>query len=226
MTAKTVLIVAAHPDDEVLGCGGTMARRVEDGDQVHVVFMADGATSRSQPSDRGYIEERNTAALKACQILGAQTPEFLGFPDNRMDSIALLDVIQAIENVIDKIQPTVVYTHHGGDLNVDHQITHQGVMTACRPQPGVSVREIYSFEVLSSTEWAAPSAATVFVPNCFVDIEKVLDQKQSALEAYNVEMRRFPHSRSIEAVVALATLRGASMGMVAAEGFKIERVLL
>ncbi len=226
MTAKTVLIVAAHPDDEVLGCGGTMARRVEDGDQVHVVFMADGATSRASPSDRGYIEERNMAALKACQILGAQSPEFLGFPDNQMDSIALLDVIQAIENVIDKIQPTVVYTHHGGDLNVDHQITHQGVMTACRPQPGVSVREIYSFEVLSSTEWAAPSAATVFVPNCFVDIEKVLDQKQSALEAYNVEMRRFPHSRSIEAVVALATLRGVSVGMVAAEGFKIERVLL
>jgi len=226
MTAKTVLIVAAHPDDEVLGCGGTMARRVEDGDQVHVVFMADGATSRSRPADRVCSEERNTSALKACQILGAQTPEFLGFPDNKMDSIALLDVTQAIEKVIDKVQPNVVYTHHRGDLNVDHQITHRAVMTACRPQPGTSVREIYSFEVLSSTEWAAPSTATVFAPNCFVDIEKVLDQKQSALEAYSAEMRRFPHSRSREAVVALATLRGASMGMVAAEGFKVERFLL
>ena len=225
MTAKTVLIVAAHPDDEVLGCGGTMARRVEDGDQVHVVFMADGATSRSQSLDRGYIEERNTAALKACQILGAQTPEFLGFPDNRMDSIALLDVILAIENVIDKIQPNVVYTHHGGDLNVDHQITHQGVMTACRPQPGVSVREIYSFEVLSSTEWIFPSAARTFAPNRFVDIGNVLDQKLAALNAYKDEIVDFPHSRSMTAVKALATVRGASMGMTAAEGFRIERLL-
>ena len=225
MTVKKILVVAAHPDDEVLGCGGTMARHVEDGDQVHVAFMADGVTSRSDQGDIGGVADRKNRATEACRILGIQPPIFFEFPDNRMDSIELLEVVQTLETLLYKIIPSVVYTNHGGDLNIDHQITHQAVMTACRPQPGASVREIYSFEVLSSTDWVFPSATRAFTPNRFVDIGHVLDQKLAALKAYKNEIVEFPHSRSMIAVKALATFRGTSVGMTAAEGFRIERVL-
>ena len=225
MTVKKILVVAAHPDDEVLGCGGTTARHVKDGDEVHVAFMADGVTSRSGQRDIGEVGIRKNRAIEACNILGTQPPIFFEFPDNRMDSIELLEVVQTLETLLCEIGPTVIYTNHGGDLNIDHQITHQAVMTACRPEPEASVREIYSFEVLSSTEWIFPSAARTFAPNRFVDIGNVLDQKLAALNAYKDEIVDFPHSRSMTAVKALATVRGASMGMTAAEGFRIERLL-
>ena len=218
---KKILVVAAHPDDEVLGCGGTMARHASNGDKVHVLFMSAGVGSRENVKN-DEINERRICAKQASKILGSQSPQFLNFPDNRMDSISLLDVVKSIELVIQEIGPDVVYTHHIGDLNIDHQITHKAVLTACRPQPESSVKEIYSFEVLSSTEW---STNNPFIPNYFVDISDTLELKVSAIKAYNSELRTFPHARSIESIKALAKYRGASMGIRAAEAFKVERLI-
>jgi LmbE family N-acetylglucosaminyl deacetylase len=217
MGNKTVLIVAAHADDEVLGCGGTIAKHTSEGDVVHAVFMADGVRSRSNTADVD-LPRRMVAAKQAHKILGLQRVEFLELPDNCMDSVPLLKIVQALEAVIQKISPQVIYTHHHGDLNIDHRITHNAVMTACRPVPGCAIKEIYSFEVLSSTEWAVPSLEP-FLPNCFVDIKNFLDHKIKALQAYELEMRPVPHSRSIEHVKCLARHRGYSVGVDAAEAF-------
>ena len=137
---KKIAVVAAHPDDEVLGCGGTMARHVQEGDEVHVLYMADGVSSREEQNlQKDQLQLRNQAALAACNILGVSTFTFLGFPDNKMDSLPLLDIVRPLEERVRDIQPEVVYTHHHGDLNIDHQITYRAVMTACRPVPAQSV---------------------------------------------------------------------------------------
>lgn len=220
---RSILVVAAHTDDEVLGCGGTIARHVTKGDTVHAVFMADGVTSRPDAT-HAEIKQRNSAAASAHKILGIEQAYMLGFPDNRMDSVPLLDIVQKLEKILQKVQPEVVYTHHIGDLNIDHQITHQAVMTACRPIPGTTVKEIYAFEVLSSTEWNTPGLL-LFIPNVFMDISRYLEIKISALKAYEVEMCEEPHSRSIENAKRLAELRGNAVGLEAAEGFSLVRAL-
>jgi LmbE family N-acetylglucosaminyl deacetylase len=215
-----ILAAVAHPDDEVLGAGGTLARHARDGEDVHVLFLTDGVGARG--SDRPAADRRAAAARNACAILGAQPPRFLGFADNRLDEAPLLDVTQAIEAVIAELRPHTVYTHHSGDLNIDHVVCQRAVLTACRPMPGTTVRRIFSFEVPSSTEWNAPGGAT-FVPRRFVDISGSLATKRRALEAYAEEMRPFPHARSYEAVEALARWRGAAAGLEAAEGFDVIR---
>jgi N-acetylglucosamine malate deacetylase 1 len=222
---NNILVIAAHPDDEVLGCGGTIAKHVDNGDKVFILFLADGSTSRINGNDESAKLPRIQSGIIASACLGAEPPKFLNLPDNRMDTIPLLDIVQKVEKVISSIKPTVIYTHHLGDLNIDHQITHKAVMTAVRPQPNCTVREIYSFEVLSSTEWSSPSPESFFIPNRFVDITTTLDRKLHALEAYNDEMRNFPHSRSVKSVSILAYHRGSTMGINAAEAFKIERIL-
>jgi len=221
---KTVLVVATHPDDEVLGCGGSIARHVAEGDVVHVLFMSDGVYSRGE-CHLDELHQRNQACDEAQCILGVTDWQALAFPDNRMDSVPLLDVVQSLEPIIQQIQPTLVYTHHHGDLNVDHRVTHQAVMTACRPQPGASVMGIYSFEVLSSTGWGAPNVELAFVPNVFVDVASVWEQKLAALRCYEQEMRDFPHARSFEAVDALAKYRGITVGVEVAEAFQLERMI-
>ena len=155
-----VLALVAHPDDEVLGAGGTLALHALRGDEVHIVFLTDGVGARG--ADRAAEERRAEAAIKAASILGARPPRFLGFPDNCVDRIALLDVVQAIEAVIASVQPATVYTHHAGDLNIDHAICHRAVLTACRPLPGSKLRRIYAMEVASSTEWASPECRERF----------------------------------------------------------------
>lgn len=192
---KTVLVIAAHTDDEALGCAGTIAKHIANGDQVHLLFMTDGVGSRRVMGQE--VSERLTAAQKAAEIMRVSSFSNLSFPDNRMDSVPLLDIVKEIESKITELQPEVIYTHHIGDLNVDHQVTHKAVMTACRPQPGFCIKEIYAFEVLSSTEWQTPGYLP-FTPNVFVDITDYIDIKKQVLEAYRVEMRQYPHSRSIE----------------------------
>jgi LmbE family N-acetylglucosaminyl deacetylase len=213
-----VLVVAAHPDDEVLGCGGTIARHVAKGDEAKAIFMTDGVSSRLPVTGASPAwGRRQVAAHRAAEVLGLMLPSaVLGFGDNRMDDGPLLDVVQMIEGGVSSFAPDIIYTHHAGDLNIDHQITHQAVMTACRPMPGSTVKAIYAFEVPSSTEWASDQS---FRPNYFVDISSTLDKKMEALKAYNEEMRDFPHPRSYEAVEALAKWRGASVGLQAAEAF-------
>ena len=228
--SSTVVVVAAHPDDEVLGCGGTISRLANEGRAVHVLFMADGETSRalspgSEARDHR-IAMRSLAAEEAGKVMGCASVECLGLPDNRMDGLEMLEVIQRIEAYLLRHRPLTVLTHHSGDLNIDHQITHRAVVTACRPQPGQCVKELLFFEVPSSTEWQSPGSAQFFAPNWFVDIGLTMPKKLDALRIYASELRAFPHPRSIEAVVALAAWRGSTVGAVAAEAFVLGRKLI
>jgi len=224
---QTILVIAAHPDDEILGCGGTIARHVAEGDEVHVVILAEGATSRDATRNSKAREQELSdlaqAAHKAKDILGVSSLHLHRFPDNRMDGVELLDVIKVIEGHIWHLRPAIVYTHHAGDLNIDHQITHRAVVTACRPQTGQKVNTLLFFEVPSSTEWQISGSGATFTPNWFVDISEALQQKEEALAAYAGEMRPWPHARSIEAVEHLARWRGATVGAEAAEGFVLGR---
>ncbi len=223
LMSKIVLVVVAHADDEALGCGGTISRHAKSGDQVHVVFVADGVTSRSNLVDNE-LERRKQAANQACKILGIRSTTFLGLPDNRLDKIPLLEIVQRLERIIAKLSPELVYTHHYGDLNVDHRQTHHAVMTAARPLPGATIREILSFEVISSTDWSSVGLAP-FLPNLFVDISEHLDTKMQALKAYNLEMRAPPHSRSLIHVQCLAQHHGLCVGTDAAEAFMVMRTI-
>jgi LmbE family N-acetylglucosaminyl deacetylase len=224
---KTVLVVAAHPDDEVLGCGATMAKHSRQGDEVHVYIMAEGLTSRDPKRNirkhSADLSKLASAARKAHAILGITKTTLGAFPDNRMDSLPLLDVVKAVEAVIAEIRPDTVYTHHAGDLNVDHRVIHQAVVTATRPLPGSGLESLLFFEVPSSTEWQAQTAATAFIPNWFEDASETLDVKLKALKAYAMEMRPWPHARSLEAVEFLARWRGANAGWEAAEAFMLGR---
>ena len=215
-----VLAMVAHPDDEVLGAGATLARHARHGDEVQIVFLADGVSARG--ADPAAVQRRTAAAKNAAALLGAREPRFLGFPDNRLDTLALLDVIKAVEAIVGDVGPHTIYTHHAGDLNVDHALCHRAVMTACRPLPGSMVRRILAMEVASSTEWSGQSSGT-FVPSRFVDISATRDAKRRALAAYAEEMRPFPHSRSNEAIAALEHWRGASAGLTCAEAFMVLR---
>lgn len=224
---QSILVVAAHPDDEVLGCGGTIARHADQGDLVRVLIVAEGATSRQGQRDREQAANMLTnlaqAAQKASTILGAVDLELMDLPDNRLDSLDRLDLIKQIETRIVRHQPQVVYLHHAGDVNVDHRRLHEAVVTACRPFPGQTVRRLLSFEVASSTEWQPPGSAPAFHPNWFVDISSQWERKCLALEAYASEMRPWPHARSIESLEHLARWRGAQVGVNAAEAFYLLR---
>ena len=225
--ARTTLVIAAHPDDEALGCGGTMARWAKEGINVHLAFLADGVGARGEVDDteQGALDDRRDAAYRAGEIMGAASIHCDDLPDNRLDSVPLLDITQRVESLIERYQPDTVLTHHAGDLNIDHRRVHQAVMTACRPQPGHSVRTILCFEVPSSTEWQVSGGGEAFVPNWFEDITETLPKKREALEAYATEMRDWPHARSIKAVKHLAGWRGATVGVEAAEAFMVARCI-
>lgn len=223
-----ILIIAAHPDDETLGCGGTIARHCAEGAEVHLLFLTDGVGSRTR-AIQGATDpkQRECAFHQALAILGVSKPNItaLRFPDNALDGLPRLDIIREVEAIVLKVSPHIVYTHHAGDLNIDHRCAREAVLTACRPQPSASFEAIYSFEVPSSTGWAGDSPTAVFAPNVYVGIEPFLVKKMDALRAYNVEMRPFPHARSIEALEHLARFRGSQVGLPAAEAFKLERLI-
>jgi len=214
----------AHPDDEVLGCGGTIAALATAGCEVKVAFVSDGVGSRG--SRLNEVGSRRRAANEACRILGGTVVYSGSFPDNRLDTVPLLDVVQVIEGLISEYQPELVFTHHPGDLNVDHRQVAAAVLTACRPLAGHPVRTIASFEVNSSTEWNHPDAQPSFSPDLFVDISSTLTKKIQALGSYSAEMRPSPHPRSFEAVEHLARWRGAIVGVAAAEAFKLLRMIV
>lgn len=222
--ARGVLVVVAHPDDEALGCGATIARHALAGDEVHVVVMADGVTSRPDATEAD-LSRRAAAAREANEILGGASLTHEGMPDNRLDDLPLLWAVQAVERHLGRRAPQAVYTHHGGDVNVDHRVVHRAVVTACRPQPGQSVDELLFFEVPSSTEWQT-DPGEAFWPNWFVDVADTLALKLRALSAYGEEMRPWPHARSLEAVEHLARWRGATVGFQAAEAFVLGRRLV
>jgi LmbE family N-acetylglucosaminyl deacetylase len=222
LTGESLLIVAAHPDDEVLGCGGTIARYTDQGSTVNLVFLADGVTARDR-ADSAERQRRQAAAHQAANCLGIHSVQFHDFPDNRLDTVELIKIVQTIEQAIAQHQPDTVLTHHAGDVNIDHQRVHQAVVTACRPQPGHCVKTLLFFEVPSSTEWQPPGSAPAFLPNWFVDISDTLPLKLEAFSAYEEELRPAPHPRSLASVEALARWRGATVGVEAAEAFMLGR---
>tara|TARA_B110000003_G_C16604098_1_gene516824 strand:- start:337 stop:1011 length:675 start_codon:yes stop_codon:yes gene_type:complete len=219
-----VLIVAAHPDDEVLGCGGVIAKHVFEGSEVLIAFMTNGESSRDMQDNERDINLRKEASLAALKILNITNYKYFNFPDNEMDTIPLLEVVKSIETLIDDFQPNIIYTHYKNDLNIDHNITNRAVITATRPQSNCPVKKILSFEVLSSTEWNS-SSGPHFIPNYIVDISNYWSKKMDALKCYSEEMREHPHSRSYKTIDALATLRGATNGFEKAEAFFVERIL-
>lgn len=225
-----IAVIASHPDDEILGCGGAMALHARNGAEVNVLLVAEGVTSRDRTRNR---EERGSqlsalgaAAHAANDVLGASSLTLHDFPDNRMDSVDRLDVIKVVEGFLELHRPDTVYTHHWSDLNIDHRRVHEAVVTACRPVPGQAVSTLLFFEVPSSTDWQAPGAAAGFAPNWFVDIDDTLELKLQALRAYESEMRPWPHARSLDAVAHLARWRGSSIGVAAAEAFVLGRRIL
>ncbi|NNJ91448.1 MAG: PIG-L family deacetylase, partial [Gammaproteobacteria bacterium] len=159
------------------------------------------------------------------KTLGIRAPEFHSYPDNRMDSVDLLDIVKNIEAMIDRVVPEIVYTHHASDVNIDHRIVHDAVITAVRPQPQHCVKKLLFFEVPSSTEWRPGKSMATFSPDYFVDISESVEHKLQALSCYEDEMREFPHPRSLEACLHLLKWRGATVGVQAAEAFEVGRII-
>ena len=221
-----VLVIAAHPDDEVLGCGGTIARLAQEGYDVYIAILGEGITSRYQQreeADQALVEALHARSREVAELLGARDLFLYNLPDNRFDTVPLLDVIKIIEELIERLQPQVIYTHHGGDLNIDHVVVHRAVLTATRPVAGCPVKEIYAYEVSSSTEWAFGQFQTGFQPNVFVDISATLETKVQAIALYESEARPFPHPRSPEALRAIAQRWASVAGLHSAEAFELVR---
>ncbi|WP_251342951.1 PIG-L deacetylase family protein [Haloplanus halophilus] len=220
----TILCVVAHPDDEVLGIGGTLARHADAGEDVHVCILSDGVTSRYDDTEAASaeIDQRRNNARRACDHLGA-TVTFHSFPDNRFDTAPLLDMVQTVEAEIERCDPNVLYTHHYGDLNVDHELTCRATVTATRPLKESGVNRVYAFETLSATEWSVPESTNAFQPTTFVDVTEHLDRKLTALNEYENELRTPPHPRTPRTVHQNASVWGAKSGVPAAEPLELLR---
>ncbi len=225
-TQSPTLIITAHPDDEVLGCGGAIARLALEGHDVYIAILGEGITSRYQhreQADQAMVKELHARSRQVAELLGAKDLFLYSLPDNRFDTVPLLDVIKIIEELVKRVRPQVIYTHHGGDLNIDHVVVHRAVLTATRPIPGHPVKEIYAYEVPSSTEWAFGQFQSAFRPNVFVDISKTLETKIRAMELYKSEVLAFPHPRSPEALRTIARRWGSVVGLEVAEAFELVR---
>jgi LmbE family N-acetylglucosaminyl deacetylase len=220
----SVLCVVAHPDDEVIGVGGTLARHAADGDDVHICILSDGVTSRYDDTDAadGEIEQRRQRARRAADTLGA-TVSLHGFPDNSFDTVPLLDIVQTIEAEISDQDPDVVYTHHYGDLNVDHELTCRATITATRPLADSNIDRVLAFETLSASEWSVPSPDNPFQPTSFVTISDQLATKTDTLSMYETELREPPHPRAVDTIRKNAEVWGSKAGVPAAEPFELLR---
>lgn len=223
---KKILIVAAHPDDEVLGCGGTAARLAKEGGVIHTLVLGEGITSRmlrrEDAAHKITIAALKREALRANKALGIQAVNFANFPDNKFDSVPLLDIVKCIEKVKRDFKPDVIFTHYENDLNIDHRLTYKAVVTATRPMYNESVREVYSFEILSSTEWGFPLS---FSPDVFWDISATVQSKVNAMKQYKSELAAFPHPRSLKGIILSAEYWGMRVGLKNAEAFKLVRLL-
>lgn len=220
--SEIVLVVVAHTDDETLGCAGTIARHVGNGDKVYGVSMTDGVSARGT-EDRDETRKRVQASINAGKILGLEWLEGGSFPDNSMDVVGVLRVAKVIERAKALTKPTVVYTHSSADLNIDHRIVSQATLAAFRPQPNEVWEEIRAFEVASATDYGHKSITKEFTPNLYVDISETWKTKLEALKEYSMEMRPSPHARSFEGLENLAKYRGNQVGVLYAEAFEIIR---
>lgn len=228
---KKILLVVAHPDDEILGPGGTMFRLIKDYNAlVRVIILGEGLTSRSESRDLVKWEQdlkiHRDNIQKAKECIGYELVNAYNLPDNRFDSVALLDIIKVIEKEKQDFLPEVIFTHHGGDVNIDHQRTFEAVVTAIRPIETEKVTTLITFETMSGTEWRASSDPKHFIPNMFVEItEEGLNAKCRAMESYEFEKRIYPHPRSEEALKIRAQMWGVTIGVKFAEAFQIIRTI-
>ena len=223
---KRILIVAAHPDDEVLGCFGTVARLIQEGYEAYTLILGEGKTSRDEErlveNKKDEIALLNNEIQDANNIIGIKKVFVESFPDNRFDSVDLLDIIKVISKVKKEVQPDIIFTHYEHDLNVDHQVTYKAVITATRPMQDECVKEIYSFEILSSTEWNYPLS---FAPDTFYDIDSTLELKLKAMQAYTSELCEYPHPRCLEGISLNAKYQGMRVGKKHVEAFKSIRII-
>jgi LmbE family N-acetylglucosaminyl deacetylase len=226
---KKILIVVAHPDDELLGLGATMNKLIKEYNvTTHVVILGEGITSRSDERDvkiwKKQLAIHRENIKNAQNAIGYHGTSIHDFPDNRFDSVALLDIIKAIEKEKQHFQPEVIFTHHGGDVNVDHQKTFEAVMTACRPMQDEKAKTIITFETPSGTEWRSPTDPRHFLPNLFISVSKNnIDAKIKGMESYEFERREYPHPRSPEALTIQAQRWGVMVGVIYAEAFCLVR---
>lgn len=221
-----ILIIVAHPDDEVLGCGSSVARLNKEGHTIYTLILGEGVTSRNNIRNRekrkNEIIDLKDYAEKANKILGVKKVFFHDFPDNRFDTVPFLEIVKVIEKIKNQIKPEIIFTHYEKDLNIDHQITYKAVITVTRPMREETVKEIYSFEIPSSTEWSYPLS---FSPDMFFDISETIDIKLKALKKYQTELRESPHPRSWEGVKLIAKNWGMKVGLNYAEAFKCVRII-
>ena len=214
------LIIAAHPDDEVLGCGATAARLVMEGNDVIPAIVCENASVRYDKTMQDSLENWSR---KSAKILGINEPKFIGMPDQKLDTYSALEMAQIIEKIILEVQPDVIFTHHGGDVNKDHRILFEATMVATRPVPGNKVQAVYSYETISSTEWGYTNYYSQFLPNTFFEITDTLKLKIKAFLQYESEVKNYPHPRSPEAIEIRAKDWGARVGIKAAEAFQLIR---
>ena len=224
--SKKILIVCAHPDDEVLGCFGTVSRMIKEGYEAYTLILGEGKTSRDEQRDVEANKNNLTLLSKEIQdannLIGIKKVYTHNFSDNRFDSHDLLDIVKVISNVKEEIQPDIIFTHYENDLNIDHQITYKAVITATRPMQNEPVKEIYSFEILSSTEWNYPLS---FSPDTFFDISSTIELKLEAMSKYKSELCSFPHPRSLNGIKLNAQYNGMKVGKSYVESFTCVRCI-
>jgi len=221
MKKKSVGIIIAHPDDEVLGFGGIILRHIAEGDNVHILFLSTGLASRDHNIKEKDLLGLKKVATNVSRVLKVKNTVFENFPDNKMDTVPLLSVVKKVESFISLYNINIIYTHYNNDLNIDHSIVSRAVLTASRPVPSSKVEKVYFGETLSSTEYAIFNKK--FQPNTYFDIEKYLKKKLSIIDMYKDELRKWPHPRSKKIIKNLAELRGSEAGLKAAEAFILVR---
>ncbi|MHA7865524.1 PIG-L deacetylase family protein [Flagellimonas marinaquae] len=220
---KNILIVAPHCDDEVLGCGGIMAKYAAENHPVYVAIVTNGHLGAPELFKKEGTEKVRSEALKAHKLLGVKETFFLDFPAPRLDSIASYKLSIAIEKVIRENRITDLYIPHRGDLHKDHRITYESCLVAARPINENPVERIYAYETLSETEWAAPFPDEAFIPTHFVDISRFINTKLDSFRCFTTQIKAFPHPRSIESIENLSKMRGASVNIARAEAFMVVR---
>lgn len=225
---KKVLVIAAHPDDEVLGMGGTIAKLTTEGKEVNVLIVTDGSSSQYRDADNliEIIEAKKQETRRCADVLDVKEIYYGGLPDMKLDCTPHIEINQVIEQVVDKIKPDAVFTHFWGDVNADHQNVYKSTLVAVRPVMGQVVKELFCYSVPSSTEWTPNKEDTMFMPNMFVDITDVAERKYEAFSQYVTELRDYPHPRSVQYLREADKAAGIRVGLLAAEEFVLLRKLV